>query len=138
MKLQKRISIIMVCLTATVFVVACGNATPTPTQIPDFKEYTAFYSEMQKEKEDNPTRVDHFIDLKKEYGIVGAISEIDGSKVQFHIGPRRDLKKDLYIECEFSHKSSVLSLNKGDVIRVSGKLNKVNSKIELKNCKLWK
>lgn len=137
MRFLKHLSTIMACLTATVFVVACGNATPTPTQIPNFTDFEAFYWGMQEDKESNSTRVDGYIDRKEEYYIVGYISNIDGKKVQFHIGPPRILEKDRYIECEFPHKNFVLSLNKRQEIKVSGKLNKVNSKIELKDCKRW-
>ena len=57
-------------------------------------------------------RFDSIKDAGGYYGFTGIISKIDGRRVQFHIEKRR-LKKDEYLECEFSETDEMLNLNVG-------------------------
>ena len=126
---------IAVCVILTLPAVACGSEAPI-TRPEEFVQASNFYARMQEEKISNPTRMDARIDRKEQYGVIGEITKIEDDKVQFHI-EELYLEKDKYVECRFPSKNYVLRLNRGQIVKLSGKLNKVNSKIELTDCRLW-
>ena len=135
MKTQKQFIALTLAVVLGIFVVSCGNEMrhALPSQ---FAPVDKFYAEMHNEKNSNPTRMERRIEQGEVYGIIGEITNINDAKIQFHI-QKRPLGKDQYVECEFPNERSVLQFNKGEIVKVSGKLNKVNSKIELKSCQWW-
>lgn len=136
MKMQKQSLVTTLFMLLGIFVVSCGNET-RHAQPSQFVPVEAFYAGMHTEKNNNPTRMEESIEKGGVYGVVGIITNITDSKIQFHI-QKTLLEQDQYVECEFPDERDVLQFNKGENVQVSGKLNKVDSKIELKSCQRWK
>ena len=105
-------------------------AAPTFPPSVSFIELFEFY---QQEKENNPTRLKNRVEAEELRVFNGPISNIDGSKIQFHV-QRIIGGRDRYVECEFSTERSVLSLNVGDQVTVYGNLDDVNSVVRFKGC----
>ena len=135
MKTQKQFIVVALSVVLGIFVASCGSEV-RHAQPSQFAPVEAFYVGMQTEKDNNPTRVKRLIERGGVYGIVGMITKIKDAKIQFHI-QEKDLERDQYVECEFPSERNVWQFNKGQEVKVSGNLNKVNSKIELKNCQWW-
>lgn len=102
-------------------VLACGQDAPTPTPTP--RSVESLYKWLKSEKENNPERLEYRAERGEIFGLTGEITDIEDSKIQFHIS-RAELGKDEFVECEFSNYGSILSLNIGDPVTVYGKLHK--------------
>ena len=125
-------------LLASVLLLIAGiscRAQATPVPIPASEPVEQVYSFYQREKEDNPNRLDWRVENNEIKAFHGTITEIDGSKMQFHIS-RRLLEGDEYIECEFPNENYTLDLSEGESAYVYGWLDDVNGAIKFKGCQL--
>lgn len=118
---------------AVVLLLMACKGEDKPLMLPPSVPVHALYEQLQNDKELNPTRVDRWIDQRQIRAFHGSITKIDDSKVQFHI-KERFLASDLYVECKFANRNSVLLLNKGQNISVYGHLTRVNDVIVFENC----
>lgn len=127
-------------------ILACEQEAPIPTPTP--RQVEEFYEAMELEQAQNPERLKHEADQGRLHGLIGKITKIDDSKIQFHIN-KMELGKDEFVECEFSNSDSVLKLNIGDMVTVYGNLHKAfptgklgeigfkdNKAVKLKECRL--
>ena len=116
---------------AIALLVSCQQQTsqPLPTSTP-FNQLYEFY---QGEIKNNPTRLEKRVDDKELRVFHGPITNIEGSKVQFHV-ERRLIERDKYMECRFRAKESVLHLNVGDRVTVYGYLDGANDVVKFKDC----
>ena len=123
---------------AMILLTACEGAAPTstpiPTPTPTAQPAVQLYQYFHREKELNPVRFDSIKDAGGYYGFTGIISKIDGRRVQFHIEKRR-LKKDEYLECEFSETDEMLNLNVGATVTIYGYLAEAGRIVKLKQCR---
>ncbi len=149
--MESALKIIMTAVVAVVLLslLACseGQPKPTPTPIP-IEQVEDVYADYQREKTDNPTRLESRIDRKEIRAFQGTIDKIDGSKIQFSIKERAG-GKDEYVECDLEDSKRVLSISVGDSVTVAGKLDKAfpggklgdagfkdNRAVKFKGCRL--
>ncbi len=127
-----KFSFIFPTVAVVLLLIAC-KSDDKPLVLPTSVPAHALHERLQNEKELNPTRMEVKIDQRPLMAFHGDITRIEDSKVQFHI-EERVLAPDLYVECKFANKNSVLPLNKGQSVRLYGYLTRVNDVIVFENC----
>ena len=133
--------VIVTCIAITQ--IACQKPqphSPPPPTVPSEK----LYSYLQDEKNKNPTRLNELVKLEPDFRVILTVTKIEGSRIQQHF-EIQDFAPDLYIECDFSDKCSMLSIDVGDQVTVEGKLHEVfkrlylvwdSAAVKLKECSL--
>ena len=122
-------------LALTFWVSASCSQAPAPVSIPSSVPAVQVYNFYQQERDANPVRLDYRIDNAEVRTFTGAITKIEGSKIQF-LSEERFLARDKYLECKFSSEEGVLRLSKSDTVTVYGNLEDVNAAVKFKNCVL--
>ena len=114
---------------------ACEQAPPKPAPTPvPIEDVEDVYSDYQREKAANSTRLKARIESKEIRAFRGVVDRIDGSKLQF-LYNERFLDKDQYLECKFDDESDVLRFNTKQEAQVVGRLDGANGVVKFTNCR---
>ena len=147
--MKTRLLVAIILATLSCITISCNfvGPKPTPTPTPTPMPIELCYDLLQKQREENVTRLEAMEGL--EFRCEGRITEIKGDgRVQFHI-ERLDFAEDQYVECEFSTIDEVRRLKQGAFVAFKGILEEAfpnrislvggagkNSAVKFKDCTL--